>query len=392
MTSLTGRLPSPIAATHKNVSEHRPGRRWSELISLAARAQQFLVQRRFDSALGPFKALKSSCYEQLWASAAANVGASIENLGHGVSRISRGHRETFVSGSRVMLDGPVTLTMAGNKPLVSRMLQEHGHPVGPFLEFTLGELERAESFLQSLGGPAVVKPGISGASGRGVTLGIRTNRDLRRAAALASTFSRTILVEQQASGPSYRLLYIDGEFIDAIERRPPSITGDGRQTIAQLIRRENLRRLRGVAPLAMQPLVVDVELKRCLADQGLTLSSVIPAGQSAMVKAVVNENTAAENSNVRDRVHPDTIRRGAEIARLLRIRLAGHDVITTDISRPLGETGGVFNEVNTTPGLQHHYLIDDPDCVFPVMDRLLEVLLDDKEWPQGRGDDSSITA
>jgi cyanophycin synthetase len=383
MTSITGRLSPAIGAACKTVPEDRRGRRWRELVSLAARAQQFLVQRRFDSALGPFKSLKSSCYETLWASAARNVGATIEDLGHGVSRIARGGRETFVSGSRVMLDGPVTLTMAGNKPLVSRMLKEHGHPVGPFVEFTLANLGRAESFLQTLGGPAVVKPGISGASGRGVTLGIRTNRDLRRAATLASTFSKTILIEEQASGPSYRLLYIDGEFIDAIERRPPCIVGDGRQTIGQLIRRENIRRLRGIAPLAMQPLVVDVELKRCLADQQLTLSSVIPAGKSVMVKAVVNENTAAENSNVRDRVHPDTIRRGAEIARLLRIRLAGHDVITTDISRPLDQTGGVFNEVNTTPGLQHHYLIDDPGRVFPVMDRLLDVLLDDKEWPQG---------
>jgi cyanophycin synthetase len=198
---------------------------------------------------------------------------------------------------------------------------------------------------------------------------------------LAATYSKTI-VEQQAAGPSYRLLYIDGEFIDAVEKRPPCIVGDGRHTLAQLIRNENLRRLRGVAPLAMQPLVVDVELKRCLAGQGLAMSSVVAANKRVVVKAVVNENTAAENSSVRDRVHPDTIRRGAEIARLLRIRLAGHDVITPDISRPLAETGGVFNEVNTTPGLQHHYLIDFPDRAFPVMERLLEVLLGEREWPQ----------
>jgi len=310
------------------------------------------------------------------------VDATLENLGYGVCRIARRGRETFVSGSKVMLDGPVTLTMAGNKPLVSRMLEKHGHPVGRFLEFTLDELERAESFLESLGGFAVVKPAVSGASGRGVTTGIRTPHDLRRASMLAATFSKTILVEQQAAGPSYRLLYIDGEFIDAVEKRPPCIVGDGRHTLAQLIRSENLRRLRGVAPLAMQPLVVDVELKRCLAGQGLAMSSVVAADKRVVVKAVVNENTAAENSSVRDRVHPDTIHRGAEIARLLRIRLAGHDVITPDISRPLAETGGVFNEVNTTPGLQHHYLIDHPDQAFPVMERLLEVLLGEREWPQ----------
>jgi cyanophycin synthetase len=351
-------------------------------MSIAARAQQFVLERRFESHLAPFSALRSRCYDRLWSDAAAKVGATIENLGYGVCRISRDGRATFVSGSRVMLDGPVTLKMAGNKPLVSRMLKEHGHPVGPFLEFELAQIDKAERFLGNLGGPAVVKPGMSGASGRGVTLGIETPRDLHRASLVASTYSKTILIEQQALGPSYRLLYIDGEFVDAVERRPPCLAGDGRHTVAQLIRNENLRRLKGVAPLGVQPLVVDVEMKRCLAEQGLKLSSVLAADRRIVVKAPVNENTAAENSNVRDRVHPDTIRRGAEIARLLRIRLAGHDVITTDISRPLDKTGGVFNEVNTTPGLQHHYLIDRPEETFPVLERLLEVLLGPGEWPQ----------
>ena len=217
-----------MGTTHR-VSRRQRSRRWREFVSLMVRARHFLLERRFDSDLAPFAALRIRCYDQLWRTAAANVGATFEDLGYGVARIARHGRETFVSGSRVMLDGPVTLKIAGNKPLVSRILEEHGHPVGRFLEFELAEMERAESFLESLGGLAVVKPGASGASGRGVTLGIKTRRDLRRASVLAATYSKAILIEQQAAGHSYRLLYIDGEFIDAIERRPPCIVGDGRQ-------------------------------------------------------------------------------------------------------------------------------------------------------------------
>jgi cyanophycin synthetase len=380
MASNTGRLCPPIGSAYR--PERQGHGRWRDMVTLVARVQQALLQRRFDGATAPFAALKAAYYEKLWTTAATNVSATIENLGYGIYRIARNGRETFVSDSRVMLDGPVTLKMAGNKPLVSRILAEHGHPVGRFLEFKLSRFELAESFLEQLGGLAVVKPAVSGASGKGVTTGIRTRRDLWRASILASTHGNSILMEEQATGPSYRLLYIDGEFIDAVERRPPSVTGDGRRSIAQLIRQENLRRRQGVPPLAMQPLGIDVELKRCLASQRLTLSSVVPENRKVVLKAVVNENTAAENSSVRDRVHPDTIRRGAEIARLLKIRLAGHDIITTDISRPLAETGGVFNEVNTTPGLQHHYVIDDPERAFPVMERLLEVLLSSSEWPR----------
>ena len=341
-----------------------------------------ILLERFESDTWPFIAIRNACYEELWTAAAAAVGARIDRLGSDVFRIVRGTRDTFVSGSRVMLDGPVTLKIAGNKPLVSRLLREHGHPVGPFLEFDLARIPLAEAFLERLGGPAVIKPAVSGASGRGVTLGITTRRELRRASILASIHSKTILIEQQASGMSYRLLYIDGEFVDAVERRPPCVVGDGRHSVAQLVRRENLRRRQGVSPLAMQPVSVDIELRRCLASQHLGLSTVAAAGRRVMLKAVVNENNASENSSVRDRVHPDTIRRGADIARQLKIRLAGHDVMTTDISRPLEETGGVFNEVNTTPGLQHHYLLDNSQQAAPVLERLLEVLLDRKEWPR----------
>jgi cyanophycin synthetase len=382
MTPAAEQLDLAVGAPARASRRQRPSR-WLELASWAARGRQLLVGA-FDRTTKPLAGVKAAYYEKLWTAAAAGVGATIENLGYGVYRIARGRRETFVSSSLVMLDGPVTLKIAGNKPLVSRILGEHGHPVGRFLEFGLSELPLAESFLEQLEGLAVVKPAMSGASGRGVTLGIRTAAELRRAAVLASTYSsnRKLLIEPQASGASYRLLYIDGEFVDAIERRSPRVRGDGRHTLAQLIRLENRRRLGGAPPLGVQPLGIDLELKRCLADQGLTLSSVPRAGQWITVKAVVNENTAAENSNVRARVHPETIRRGAEIARLLRIRLAGHDVMTTDISRPLGETGGVFNEVNTTPGLQHHYLIDNPERGTPVMERLLEVLLNGSEWPR----------
>jgi cyanophycin synthetase len=121
---------------------------------------------------------------------------------------------------------------------------------------------------------------------------------------------------------------------------------------------------------------MDLELTRCLRAQGLTTRGVIEDGRWLTLKTVVNQNTAAENATVRRLVHPGIVSRGAEIARLLRIRLAGIDLITPDISRPLDETGGLINEVNTTPALHHHYLIDNPEHTVPVAERLLDRLLD----------------
>jgi D-alanine-D-alanine ligase-like ATP-grasp enzyme len=52
----------------------------------------------------------------------------------------------------------------------------------------------------------------------------------------------------------------------------------------------------------------------------------------------------------------ESIRRDAErAAGIVGSEFLGVDVITADPSRPLAETGGVINEVNTTPALHHHY-------------------------------------
>jgi D-alanine-D-alanine ligase-like ATP-grasp enzyme len=52
----------------------------------------------------------------------------------------------------------------------------------------------------------------------------------------------------------------------------------------------------------------------------------------------------------------ESIRRDAETAaRVVGSAFLGVDVITLDPSVPLRESGGVINEVNTTPALHHHY-------------------------------------
>ena len=52
----------------------------------------------------------------------------------------------------------------------------------------------------------------------------------------------------------------------------------------------------------------------------------------------------------------DSIRCQAELAaKIVHSDFLGIDIITTDCQIPLKESGGVVNEVNTTPALHHHY-------------------------------------
>ena len=52
--------------------------------------------------------------------------------------------------------------------------------------------------------------------------------------------------------------------------------------------------------------------------------------------------------------------------------ISGVDVLCNDISEPLGRKNGLISEINTTPGLHHHYLIARPETGVRVAEALLE--------------------
>jgi cyanophycin synthetase len=98
------------------------------------------------------------------------------------------------------------------------------------------------------------------------------------------------------------------------------------------------------------------------------------------LKRAVNENRAEQNHNVTAQVHPETVELGRRLASDLGVEFAGLDVLCKDISAPLTRANGWMNEVNTTPGVHHHYLIANPAVGTPVAEKVLEYI-----FSTGRG-------
>lgn len=325
-----------------------------------------------------FEKFRCRFYKELWQDTAAKMTAKIEDFGHGYFKISRNSQYTFVLEAKVMLDDHLSLRMAGNKPLVHRILSEHDYPIQDYLEYNVHSLSKAYQFIQKAGRPCVVKPAAATGAGNGITTKIQTFKELRRASLWAATFHDRLLIEEEIPGASYRLLYLNGKFIDAVRRDLPLVIGDGRRTIKELMQRETQRRLSGDEIISLAPLDIDYECKLCLKYRKLSLKYVPETGEKIALKTVCNQNTSAENESVRERVHPSIIKAGSEIANIFRLKLVGVDLITQDITRPLREVGGVINEINTNPGLHHHYLIKNKQDNAGVAQAILEYILSRK--------------
>jgi D-alanine-D-alanine ligase-like ATP-grasp enzyme len=312
-------------------------------------------------------------YERVWREAAAQLGATCKSLGNGIVEMELDGVCTRAVENTSAIDDPVTLAVVTDKMITYSILREQSLPMPQHLSFGLKDVAPAITFLSRRGGDCVVKPANGTGGGRGVTTGIRTVSQLCRAAAIAAVYCDEILIEEQVAGDNYRLLYLDGELIDAFVRRHPAVVGDGRSTIARLVRDINEDRSRHGAGKSQVLLTSDFDMRRTLAKQGLSLRSVPAKGRSVVIKTVVNENGGADNRGAMGLLCPSIVEDGARAVRALGVRLAGVDIITVNPTVPLVEAGGVILEVNAPPNFYYHY--QKEDGAFPVAVHVLKRLL-----------------
>lgn len=315
-------------------------------------------------------------YRDMWRAIANDYGAEFTELAEEIWEISHSGRRTRVQNDILEFDNPVVLDMAGMKPLIYRMLSANNLPVPEYLEFSLDSIESAGEFLSRHPKGCVVKPSNGTSSGQGVTTHILKPREVKKAAILASLYGRHLLIEPMAPGECYRALVLDGEMIHAVCRRGPRLVGDGENSVKELIQAESRKRRKA----GQAPFDIDRDCEFTLSYQKLATFTVPEEGQTFIVKSVADpdrkqvEVRTVYNDTVTDRVCGSIREQAIKAAALLGSRFVGVDFITPDCRVPLEETGGIFNELNTTPGLHHHYDSTTEKYPKPAL-KILEALL-----------------
>ena len=241
--------------------------------------------------------------------------------------------------------------IASDKDLAKSLLASCGVPVpeGALVRSADAAWEEA----QDIGLPVVLKP-VDGNHGRGVTLNLMSEADVRAAYAIAAEAgdSSAVLVERFIPGNEHRLLVVGKQVVAAARGEALWVVGDGVSTVVQLCDSQiNTDPRRGDTeghPLGrVDP--HDSEILLDLKRQGLSPESKPQLGQKVLIQP--NGNVS---DDVTDLVHPDVAYAASLAARVVGLDIAGIDLVCEDISRPLAEQRGAIIEVNSSPGLLAH--------------------------------------
>jgi cyanophycin synthetase len=246
----------------------------------------------------------------------------------------------------------IAVDLATDKDLTKRLLSEVGIPVPPG-RVAVSEAD-ALAAARDAGTSVALKPS-HGNQGKGVTLNLREEGEIRLAYRLAVNYGQRVLVERFVPGRHYRLLVVGGQVVAAAERFPPRVEGDGRSNVLQLIEAVNRDPKRGHGhekPLTR--IQVDEAVLLCLSRQGLDLDHVIATGRWVNLRESANLSTGGTAADVTEQVHPENARLAVEAARVIGLDVAGVDIVADDIGEPLAPSKGAVIEVNASPGLRMH--------------------------------------
>jgi cyanophycin synthetase len=268
--------------------------------------------------------------------------------------------------------------VAKNKALTSRLLASADLPVPSELLLSEKNLPDSAKIIASFlakHSPVVVKP-LDASHGHGVTTHITEFKDVMTAIDRALEHSRLkrVLIQQQYDGNDVRIVCINYKFVDSITRVPARIFGNGKDSIEELIQKENDSGHRGENYKTKLNMIDAQKARQYLGAEGI--KRVPAANKEVQVVGISNVGAGGERVNIGSQI-PDWMKEMAEkAAGTLKLPVCGVDFLIKNLPSPHSkpkELQPIILEVNECPMLTMYDDLHSPEQ-FKVIDTYLNYL------------------
>lgn len=297
-------------------------------------------------------------------------------------KLTHGDKTEYVrNGNMTSKDTYISHWIMANKTVTKKILKNYGYRVPHGEEFA--SIEDAVNAYALFDRKAIVVKPKSTNYGLGISIFKHpaSYEAYSEAVRLAFEEDGQILVEDYIEGTEYRFVVIDDKVEAVLLRQPANVTGDGRQTIEQLIQKKNTHPYRGIKHRAPLEIIKMGELERLmLKEQGYTFDSVPAEGERVLLRENSNISTGGDSIDMTDDMDESYKKLAVEMAKALEVKVTGLDLIIPDIARPStkDKPGYVVIEANFNPAMHMHAFVQEGkgrnltrkviDMLFPSID------------------------
>ncbi|BAY98218.1 RimK domain-containing protein ATP-grasp [Tolypothrix tenuis PCC 7101] len=266
-------------------------------------------------------------------------------------------KKTVFRSTHFSLNGFGAAELAKDKGSSSFFLNHFGYKVPEGKTFfneklckqieTLRNIDDGFNYAKYLGMPVIVKP-LNLSQGRFVTK-VYNKREYYQVAKKILQITPGLIVERFHIGNDYRIVVLDQEVMVAYQRIPLFIVGDGESTVLELLhQKQEILNQHSRKIIDFEDFRIAQKLKR----QKLAFESVLPPGNIVYLLDNANLSSGGDAVDLSDIIHPDFKKLAINITKDMGLRLAGVDIITSDITMPMVDY--TIIEVNGSPGLLNY--------------------------------------
>ena len=298
--------------------------------------------------------------------AADILGIEYEILVHKlISKFTYQNKHWYIINTVTPLTNSPSSTICKRKNLTNMVLKDFNIPVPE--QRSLNSAVEALQFFNEFKN-IVIKPAQQ-LGGTGVSILPKTEKEVIDAynTALKENKSQSkskVLGEEFIKGENYRFLVVGKEVIGMIRRKSAHVTGNGRDSVKELIDKENEKKKEEI----LKPIVVDNEVITKLKNDNIDLSYIPKENEEVILRYNCNLTTGGTTEECSDEVDQYYKDIAVDAVKAIGLNFGGVDIIAENISRP-GKCA--VNEVNYNPGLRIHYHVNKGKIVkvaVPIME------------------------
>lgn len=300
------------------------------------------------------KKLISNKYANFYLNAAVELGLKyrIINERIGLCLIYNNKKELHVCANVLDLNVQFGSSLSDNKSKTSILLGEVNIPVPAFTTFE--EAKKAKSYVlehTQKGENLVIKP-MNGSLSMGITINPSGKAQIYKAVKEAFEGDRSIIVEKYIVGKHYRVTVLDDEVIAVTQRLAANITGNGVNTVKELIEVKNIQRKMRALP----PILLRKKDLIYLEKEQIKLTNIYPQNINIILQLGCDLDFGGERVRVDRKTIPKVnLDLFVKAVKTLRMRFAGIDYISPDITTPYTQIETAINELNSAPDFDVHY-------------------------------------
>jgi cyanophycin synthetase len=261
-----------------------------------------------------------------------------------------------ISGKRIFLERKISITrqsfisgeMTRCKDITHKLLKAKKLPTPETECFYRKSYNRqdAEKRITKLKYPVILKDA-TGSNSRGIFPFINDSQNTLKLLEEQLLHYKSMIVQEMVTGKEYRFLVLDEKVIGALEMIPPRVVGDGVSTLVNLITEKQNHTKERTA--------LDEKLDQILKEQGITLESILPKNETALIKKSSCLAEGGETRDVTELVHTNIEKICVEASKVVGKHLVGIDVMCQDVSIDPEKQSFNILEINGKPDLYIHY-------------------------------------